>query len=303
LVVITIISMLIALLLPAVQAARESSRRTQCCNNVRQLGLGLLQYHLKYGQLPPGTVRRLSANDPSQTSMVSWIARILPQLEQQTMFKRVNWEMEPGNRDGNAVICAIDLRVLRCPSDEQITPVEGYAPTNYVVCIGHTDKGYLPEEPQKEMWGVFGINSATRFADIRDGSSNTMLVSECIIDEPKNTQFFGFIRPYLNCLGANICHPPRPVAPSDPRGFSWFFARRNQAWTYTTWVRPNDKLFASGECERQPKQGVFGARSRHPEGLNVLLGDGRVEFTANHTDAQVWKALGTRAGDELLETR
>ena len=100
LVVITIIGVLMALLLPAVQAARESSRRTQCCNNLKQLGLALQQYHFKYGQFPPGTVRRLSAEDPSQTSMISWIARILPHLEQGPLFKRINWEMEPGLRGG-----------------------------------------------------------------------------------------------------------------------------------------------------------------------------------------------------------
>jgi len=297
LVVITIISILIALLLPAVQAAREAGRNTQCRNNLKQLGLALQQYHLAHGRFPPGTVRRLGAEDPSATSMISWIGRILPHLEQETLYNRIDWEQEPGNQRGNARLCGIDLEVVRCPSDPVDRPVPEYAPTNYVACLGHTDHGDLQEEPRKELHGAFGINSNTCYARIHDGSSNTMLAAECLVDEPTVWDYFGATRPYLTCLGVDDW--PGFADISDPRGFSWFFARRNQAWSYSTWLLPNDKRFRSKECELLPKQGPFAARSRHPSGVNLLFADGAVEFMREDIDAATWKMLGTCRGEEL----
>ncbi len=300
LVVMTIIGILIALLLPAVQAAREAGRRTQCTNNVKQLGLALHQYHYVYGCLPPGTVRRMTAGmtaeESSQTSMISWIARILPHLEQETLYNRIDWEMEPGNQGDNARLCGMELEVVRCPSNPADAPTAGYAPTNYVACIGHTDHGDLREETHKKLRGAFGINSDTSFAKIRDGSSNTMLVSECVIETPAIEFWDGDTNEYLKCLA----RAPRPRAlPTEPRGFSWFFVRRNQAWSYSTWLRPNDKVFASSECELYPRQAPFAARSRHPGGVNVLYGDGAVEFVSQSIDAALWRISGTCAGEEL----
>jgi prepilin-type N-terminal cleavage/methylation domain-containing protein/prepilin-type processing-associated H-X9-DG protein len=297
LVVMTIISILIALLLPAVQAAREAGRRTQCCNNVKQLGLALQHYHQVYGRLPPGTVRRMTASDPSQTTMLSWIGRILPYLEQEILYDRIDWEMEPGNMGRNERPCATELEVVRCPSNPADPLTAGFAPTNYVACIGHTDHGDLREEPNKKLRGAFGINSDTSFAKIRDGSSNTMFVSECVIDTPGIAFWDGDMPSYLDCL-ARV--PPRkPPLPTDPRGFSWLFARRNQAWSYSTWLKPNDKVFASGECELYPRQAPYAARSRHPGGVNVLYGDGAVEFVSQSIDATLWRISGTCAGEEL----
>ncbi|HUT95853.1 MAG TPA: DUF1559 domain-containing protein [Thermoguttaceae bacterium] len=297
LVVMTIISILIAMLLPAVQAAREAGRKTQCSNNLKQLGLALHQYHYVYGCLPPGTVRRMTVEDPSQTSMLSWIARILPHLEQETLYNRIDWEMEPGNEGDNARLCGMELEVVRCPSNPADAPTAGYAPTNYVACIGHTDHGDLREEPRKKLRGAFGINSDTSFAKMRDGSSNTMLVSECVIETPATSFWDGDTGAYLDCL-ARV--PPHGVpVPTEPRGFSWFFARRNQAWSYSTWLTPNDKVFASDECELYPRQAPLAARSRHPGGVNVVYGDGAVRFVSQSIDAAVWRNSGTCAGEEL----
>jgi prepilin-type N-terminal cleavage/methylation domain-containing protein len=303
LVVITIIGILIALLLPAVQAARESARKTHCSNNLKQLGLALQQYHSVHGQFPPGTIRRYTGTDQdltSQNSLVSWIARILPHLEKNSLFKRINWEMEPGNEKENSRLMAVELSVVRCPSDEEVTPVEGFAPTNYVACIGHTDRGNLDEETRKKLRGVFGINSDTRYAEIRDGSSSTMLLSECTIDDPPVYDYEGDVERYQQCVARDPRDPPSPPL-SAPRGFSWFFAYRNQAWTYSTWLLPNDGRFASDECELWPRQGPYAARSRHSDGVHVALADGSIQYVSDTVDAFVWHARGTRAGDELLE--
>ena len=305
LVVITIIGILIALLLPAVQAALESARNVRCRNNLKQIGLAFQQYHFEYRCLPPGSIRRFAAADPSQTSMISWIARILPNLEEKILYDRINWDLEPSiaEVDGNPnlVVCRFVLGVVRCPSDKTSQPVSGFAPTNYVVCIGHTDHGHLKEEPDKKLRGAFGINSNTTFAHFSDGQARTMLASECVIDDPPIWNFPDEDDEphYRDCLHLETA--PDVPDPTDPRGYSWFFARRNQAWTYSTWMTPNDKEFAGAECERFPKRGTFAARSHHSGGVNVLFADGAVEFTSQSIDHLIWRAMGTPAGEELID--
>ena len=126
LVVITIIGILIAILMPAVQAARESSRNMRCRNNLKQIGLAFQQYHFEYGRLPPGSIRRMDAEEPEQTSQISWVARILPHLEESILYDRINWDLEPCTADvegnPNLVVSRFVLGVVRCPSDKTTRP-------------------------------------------------------------------------------------------------------------------------------------------------------------------------------------
>ncbi len=312
LVVITIIAILMALLLPAVQAARESTRRTQCANNLRQIGLGMTDYHAIWGRLPQGTLRRMTASDPSQTSMISWIARILPQLDEHLIFDRIDWEVEPGNRGINRQLMQMKLSVVRCPSDKQDAPLCDYAPTNYVACIGHTDCADLrempvellrgafhAEPPDDQIRGAFAINSRTRYADIFDGVKNTMLVSECVVNRPPILLADGDTDLYEECYGLD--EDLDTLLPAQPRGHSWFFARWNQAWTYSTWFGPSGGRPRGGECELLPRTGAYAARSWHPDGVNVLMADGSMRFYSESIEEDIWRALGTIAGDELLE--
>ena len=301
LVVMGIIGILMALVLPAVQASRESARNIGCRNNLKQIGLALQQYHLGYGRLPPGSIRRLTAADPSQTSMISWIARILPNLDEKSLRDRIDWELEPsiardtGNQ--NLVVCRFVLGVVRCPSDKASPPEAGFAPANYVACIGHTDHGYLKEEPNKKLRGGFGINSDRAFVSFSDGLARTMLVSECTIGEPHYTRYHGDPGAYEDCLAQRPTPPPH-----DTRGYSWFFARHNATWSYSTWHTPNQKdLLPCGECELLPRQGAFSARSRHRGGVNVLFADGVVEFISQSISREVWQAMGTPAGEETID--
>jgi prepilin-type processing-associated H-X9-DG protein len=299
LVVITIIGILMALLLPAVQAARESARNNQCRNNLKQLGLALQQYDSLHGSFPPAAVWNMKADYPERTSTISWIARLTPHLGYDTIHRRIDWRIEPGDAGSNGKLAGLEIPLLRCPSDEGLTPVQRYAPTNYVACIGDTDWGDLAQEPDRTRHGVFGINSGTRFAQLRDGPSMTMLLSECVIGSPGINFYDGHEDPYQDCLGLD---PPVPV-PTQPRGFAWFLGCRNQAWSYSTWpdLTPNCREFKSFECEFSAQRGPFAARSRHPGGVNVLLADGVVDFYSDSIAKEVWQALGTRAGDELIE--
>lgn len=304
LVVITIITILAALLLPAVQSARESARKNQCLNNLKQIGVALQNYVMSHERLPPGIVRNLKWIDPAATNNTTWIAQILGYLELETIHKQIDWEMQPGNAGSNADIARIDLSIVRCPSDRDEKVDPAYGPTNYVACIGHTDKAWHASEPIKGYRGAFGVNSDLRYADMLDGSTNTMLVSECLIGA--DIPFFeSDTKEYGKCVAKDDFDPVPVLA---KRAMSWFFGRHNQVWTFSTLDKPNGKMY--GECEldftfgddgSHGPVGGYAARSRHPAGVHRLNGDGAVAFTSDSIDSTVWKALGTPAGEELLD--
>ncbi|NLS95756.1 MAG: DUF1559 domain-containing protein [Planctomycetaceae bacterium] len=315
LVVITIITILAALLLPAIQAARESARKSQCMNNVKQLGVALQNYVMSFETLPPGLIRDMRHPNPAATNNTTWITQILGHLELETLHKRIDWEMEPGIAGGNAEIAMIDLTLLHCPSDRSNNrPSPFFGPTNYVACIGHTDKAWHKSEPIRELWGPFGVNSSLRYADMLDGSANSMLISECLIDFPSIRYFESNVDEYEGCIvkGNNSTVP---FANLPERGMSWFFGQHPQVWTYTTLDKPNDKIQEAYECEldyatvigsqgeltRLGPIGRFAARSNHPGGVHRLNADGSVVFTSENIESGLWKALGTPAGEELLE--
>ena len=298
LVVIAIIGILVALLLPAIQAAREASRRADCANNMKQFGVALHNYHSTYKRFPPGSVRDWNVPDPPGswgTSMISWIARILPYCEQETTADDIDWELWTGNGGPqNSLIRQIELGLCRCPSDRRITPTSGYAPTNYVVCIGNTDDSGGSS-------AVFGINSFTAIADILDGTSTTLAVSECKINDPWVKRYEGDTAGYTGCqFGTAPSISSNVNIGSQCRGFSWFFAQRNCSWTFSTLFGPNDVLISNHECENWTTTGMFAARSRHPGGVNAAMADGSTQFIAESIDRDTWKALGTRAGGEVV---
>lgn len=311
LVVITIITILVAMLLPAVQSAREAARKNQCLNNIKQFGVAFQNYVMSHEVLPPGIVRNKHSCIPADTNNTTWIAQILGYLELETIHKRIDWEMQPGIAGGNADIARIDLSAVRCPSDRDIKVDSKFGATNYVACIGHTDKAWPNDEPRRDFRGAFGINSGLRYADMLDGSTNTMLISECLIDYPGVRFFQSDTDEYAKCLSKESNAPV--LFPVQSRGASWFYGRHTQAWTYTTLSTPNDKLQEAYECEldysyfyccddeRLGPIGRFAARSRHPGGVHRLNGDGTAVFTSDSIDRGVWKALGTPAGEELLD--
>ena len=306
LVVITIITILIAMLLPAVQSARESARKSQCLNNLKQIGAALQNYVMSHECLPPGIVRNTCAQVPAATNNTTWIAQILGHLDLETVHKRIDWEAQPGNSGTNVEIAAIDLSIVRCPSDRDVEVEEGYGPTDYVACIGYTDKAWQASETVKSNRGAFGVNSHLRYADMIDGSTNTMLISECLIGYPSVRYFESDTAEYGKCLAPEDNDPVPVIVPA--RGASWFFGQHNQVWTYSALVPPNsDALECELDCtfgedgERAGPVGRFAARSRHPDGVHRLNGDGSATFTSNSIDMKVWKALSTPAGEELLD--
>jgi prepilin-type N-terminal cleavage/methylation domain-containing protein len=310
LVVITIITILAAMLLPAVQSARESARKSQCVNNLKQIGTAMHNYVMAFERLPSGALSHYPCATRDDTS---WTSQLLGYLE----LERISKQIAADHGSGRAVQ-GIDLSVLRCPSDREINAVPHLAPTNYVACIGHTDIAHQRYAEDPSLLGAFHVNSGTRYAEILDGTSNTMLVSECVVGSPGvyNSDFQG--GEYEGCLTApdSTAKSMGPTHIGLGRGYSWFLAKRTQAWTYTTVLSPNDVDYAGLECElshlpppipassHDPvpyPAGTFAARSRHPGGVHHLNADNAVRFTSDSVDGDVWKALGIPAGEELMD--
>ncbi len=190
LVVIAIIAILIALLLPAVQAAREAARRIQCVNNLKQIGLGLHNYHDAVGTFPMSYATRGKFVD-GQTDTApgwGWAAMILPQVEQTSLFNAVNFVL-PVESPQNATIIQTAMAAYVCPSDITSVPFavvdpSGHAlaamtPTSYAACVGNDQTDSTTGLNNDGLGnGVMFRNSRIRLADITDGSSQTILVGE-----------------------------------------------------------------------------------------------------------------------------
>lgn len=288
LVVIAIIGILIALLLPAVQQAREAARRMSCSNQVKQIGLATHNFHDTYGEFPYASRDRLPGDD-GNTYATGWI-QILPFLEQDAVARRWDPE-EPRNSttdtdgDGwtNATLQQEIIPSYLCPS--MVMPngdlAENRAPSSYQFCSGSVDISlihyavyYGLDEPGYDgaiipikTNGTPGPNhrDPTSFRDIVDGTSNTFLVGE--------TDFM-----------------PEGV-PSTSYGAVWAYGYL-YGWgsTYHPLNKHDHTSTAYG-----------GFRSQHPGGAMFSLADGSVRFVAETIDTDVYNAIGTRAGGEVAQ--
>ena len=323
LVVIAIIAILVALLLPAVQQAREAARRSQCKGNLKQIGIGLHNYHDIYSVLPMGTVRRTykfgNANVQSwTTSNISWAARILAQMDNSALFDEIDWGVERG-RDGtnNGTAAAPGARrqrlpVYRCPSDPGTgtwakftdptgvvhsgsKPHSAYAPGNYMASSGNQTKRGQPNSSNNNppTQGLFGLNSSVRFRDITDGTSNVLAVAEVII---------GFPRLRVNPTGAarqQVCPQTGSADKSAgrQRGFSWFYGELALSTYFTSRMAPNSTLF---DCARNSQWNMHASRSAHVGSVHALLADGGVKQISDNIDLATWQNLGDKDDENLL---
>ncbi len=308
LVVIAIIGILVGLLLPAVQQAREAARRTQCKNNLKQIGLALHSYHDAFTVLPPIGCYQAGVTGKSFSPQ----ARILPYLEQANLQNLINfkisYEVQPD-------VCRTRVPIYLCPSETndraRLDGAITHYPLNYAVNAGtwHVFNRATHEGSD----GMFAPNYAYRIGDARDGSTNTLLVSEVVAYTP-------YLRDGKNPSAAGIPAPTDPAAIAafggslkDSGHTEWVDGHVHHSG-FTTTFNPNamvpfksgsDTLsvdFTSsreGQTVDQITYSAITSRSSHTGLVQVLMIDGSVRSISDTINAATWRALGTRAGREV----
>ena len=322
LVVIAIIGVLIALLLPAVQAAREAARRAQCQNNLRQIGLAIHSYLAAVGVLPPG---RLNSHVAGLGNCWGAYAQLLPYLEQKPAFDSFNFNRAPDADPANFTSASTFISAFLCPTDGQPVQAQAhYAMHNYLLCVGTTYT--VVQHPAAPLTGlpdgVFFENSSLPPAMIRDGLSDTIVISETIRSDPdvpvSADPLNGFVITGNNTsTGPPIFDETSYAAlcvfpPSAGRGFQvtrgskWHYGAPGHSM-YNHRRTPNDlqpdcrgglpHSSRSDPLWNQLSLNVT-ARSRHTGGAQSLFGDGHVQFMKDAINLAVWQALATRNGQE-----
>lgn len=298
LVVIAIIAILIALLLPAVQQAREAARRTSCKNNMKNLGLAMHNYHDISLRFPFGFDERETL----------WSAMILPQIEQANLYNTLIWQ-ESGagnwshNGSPNEVAAGTSLPIFKCPSmavPSNITNsgIPGRATTSYRAVSGSNavsdDKSTVPSghpvvalEDQTGLNGMFFGCSSTRFRDITDGTSNTIMIGESYTDPTyvKDNQGMDFWLFGAPQTGGWDCRP------GDRGGSEHSEGLGSAYWNINTRLRDPSVHGTIMEL-------TFG--SYHTGGAQFAMADGSVRFISENLDLGVLRSLGSIGGGEVI---
>ena len=302
-VVVAIIAVLIALLLPAVQSAREGARRMQCTNNLLQLGVALASYEATYQVLPPGTVDKTGPIiEDINGYQFGWIPRLLPYLEQKAVYRTLDFKTGV-YQAANLTAGAVAMNVLLCPSDPTRWRGRGWSRMPGVMTSGANLSAILDPTPTAfaachndveapidvTNTGVFYLNSRVRYDDIEDGLSHTIFLGEKKgpgdeLGWPSGT------RATLRNTGTPINQTV--LDPTDLTGFHRQLARLLELPDPTR--EPVDPALDPAPAAKGPVA-VGGFGSYHPQGANFLLGDGSARFLKSTIDREVFRRLGSRA--------
>ena len=319
LVVIAIIAVLIALLLPAVQAAREAARRAQCTNNLKQLGLAMHNYESSNQCFP--SAGSTTANSVYAYSMQ---ARLLPYMEQASLQNLINFNL-PVLATAMPLSIYPDLltsartiiTAFLCPSDAQTPRFSGYqgtdiVGTNYVANFGTGLMTYY--DPAYVSDGVFWMASQTRLAELTDGTSATLAMSECLLGPGVSISgpITSVPHPFRHAANVSSGRSRTLVAPggvsptltdADAASATAWDGSRGSAWIWgqasatlvNNYLTPN----SAQPDTLAHNRGWFAARSNHAGGVNSLFCDGHVQFVKNTLNGTTWRGLSTRGGEVL----
>ncbi|QEH33518.1 putative major pilin subunit [Aquisphaera giovannonii] len=336
LVVIAIIAVLIALLLPAVQSARAAAFRAQCVNNLKQIGLGLANYESAHGTYPPGSIRNGSGltQDCNSPRRHTFFALILPQMEQNTIYNALNFNLNSldqgmpyGLSGGDATaanttaynsvvasyVCPSDIKSRAYPSNLPGRSQASYAGVHGNKDVYHWWNGCPTTGPAVcEGDGVLNADYCYKLTAVTDGLSNTLFVGETskFVGDADGDWFYQWTQDAwygswidstvsrMFSFASTIARPNSPVMIPEAQGDTTY---------YVDWdLNPNTPL---------ERMGQWGFRSFHPGGVNFLFGDGSVRFIKDSIEVSggihpvnktrmggVYRKLATRAGGEVISS-
>ncbi len=304
LVVIAIIAVLVGLLVPAVQKVREAANRMSCSNNLKQMALALHNYHGSNGELPVGR----------DALGLSTHAYLLPHLEQDAIFKQINFTLA-WNAPGNALPMAAVVKTFLCPSDNFNSIPAGWAGNNYRVNQGSGLLWGLPptanSDPnfgQPAPNGPFYLGSRTRLTDILDGSSNTAAMSEHRkgdfnngIASPSDTFWLGQT---VGMYPATADEAQRIATTLDTKNLLY----QGMSDVGAPWIRGYHSttvyfhVTSPGmpSCMYPPGRIATTADSNHSNGVNVAMCDGSLRFVPQSISLPAWRAMGSATGGEVI---
>ncbi len=309
LVVIAIIGILVGLLLPAVQSAREAARRMSCSNNLKQMGLAVHGFHDVHRGLPPQATYTIGGT----FSGYSIHARILPFVEQGNIYDKIDFAL---GYAAQPEICRTRVPLYLCPSDgRDESRVDGgvtFYPTNYGFNIG-TWLG-LDQQTAQGGDGAFGYNLRHSFAAITDGLSNTLGAADvksftpALMDGGQPAASFTpppdqpqQVSTYGGLFDKDYCHTQWVTGRTLQSGLTTTFPPNTKVMHTVGGVAYDVSFTSARVSPTAPRQSyrVVTARSYHRGGVNALFLDGSIHFVSNEIARDVWRALGTRSGGEV----
>jgi prepilin-type N-terminal cleavage/methylation domain-containing protein len=298
LVVIAIIGVLVALLLPAVQAAREAARRSSCANNLSQLIIAVHNYEMAHGYYPPGTI---DAKGPIVNAQIgyhhNWIIQILPFIEERNTWNAIDKTLSVYHAK-NVPASGVSIRVLSCPSSGA-----GNTASSHYAGVHHDAEKPIDAKDN----GVFFLNSRVRYDDVTDGSSHTIFIGEKI---PDAWDFFWMsgTRSSLRNAGSAInsltfaTGLPRPGGPTDP------MPPPDAVPEIDNVEKPEDTALPAGVGAAAPKGAaaapgsplwVGGFGSHHPGGAQFAMGDGSIRLVSSTVGPPILSDMAHRSDGKL----
>ena len=319
LVIICIVSILIALALPAIQEARESARRSQCGNNLRQIGLATHGYHTAFNCFPPAFY---NSSKMHYHGFQSIHARILPYLGQNLLYQNLNFSVnsippetlglrslkmsDRADNAQNSTVSSVSISTFICPSDAGAFQETG---VNYRGNAGVGPHTHMSAQFPDSGNGLFPEMGFVTMASIPDGLSHTAAFSERLrgsgsLTRPNPTRDF-FSQKQLATDADLLLQTCQISARLDNGSFvwggKWWYWTGRERTLYNHTQIPNGKVPDCIVPAMYPGTGMVTARSPHWGGVNVLMGDGSIRFVKEGIAQPVWRGLGSRNGNELVD--